>query len=139
MLPERIIDPESFAASGERVRLSIRMPWYRALPLSSVADVQWTVDGAAVPRDSITWTVGGTTRRLDELPPRHDEWWYVLDSAVLEGAAPAGGDRPASDAGEPEHEVAIVLALFIPYITTDFGVLKIEESDRKRMRKKAIA
>ncbi|WP_336853539.1 C-glycoside deglycosidase beta subunit domain-containing protein [Sinomonas albida] len=121
------------------MRVSIRMPWYRALPLSSVADVQWTVDGAEVPRDSITWTVDGVTRRLDELPPLHDEWWYVLDSAILEGDRPSSADQTPTAGEGSEHDIGIVLALFIPYITTDFGVLKIEESDRKRMRKKVLA
>jgi hypothetical protein len=125
MMPELIIEPETFKIQGDRVRLNVRMPWYRALPLSSVADVRWTVDGQAVPRESITWTVDGSTYRLDELPPRHDKWWYVLDSAVLEG------DLIASD--RDRHHTAVTLALYIPYITTDHGVLLIEESDAKEM------
>jgi hypothetical protein len=125
MMPEQIIEPGTLTVRGNRVGLSVRMPWYRALPLSSVADVVWTVDGVPVPRESITWTTDGRTRRLDELPPRHDEWWYVLDSAELEGHLPSVGDG--------EHEVSVTLALYIPYITTDFGVLKIEEKDTKTM------
>jgi hypothetical protein len=50
----------------------------------------------------------------------------VLDSAVLEGELP-GLDETA------DHEVTVTLALYIPYITTDFGVLKIEEKDTKTM------
>lgn len=126
MMPELIIERGTFVARGKRIGLSVRMPWYRALPLSSVADVEWSVDGLPVPRESITWTVDGVTRRLDELPPRHDEWWYVLDSALLEG------DRPELD-DRDEHEVSVTLGLFIPYITTDLGVLKIEEKDAKTM------
>jgi hypothetical protein len=122
MMPELIIEPETFEISDNRVRMSIRMPWYRALPLSSVADVRWTVDGATVPRESITWTVDGETYRLDDLPPRHDKWWYVLDSAVVEGDLPVA---------KGTHQVAVTLALYIPYITTDHGVLLIEESDAK--------
>jgi hypothetical protein len=125
MMSELIIEPETFKIQCDRVRLNVRMPWYRALPLSSVADVRWTVDGQAVPRESITWTVDGSTYRLDDLPPRHDRWWYVLDSAVIEG------DLIASD--RDRHEVAVTLALYIPYITTDHGVLLIEESDVKEM------
>ncbi|WP_433364618.1 C-glycoside deglycosidase beta subunit domain-containing protein [Actinoplanes sp. CA-142083] len=124
MMPELIIEPETFKIHGDRVRMSVRMPWYRALPLSSVADVRWTVDGRSVPRESITWTVDGETCRLDELPPRHDKWWYVLDSAVIEGDLAAASGT---------HEVAVTLALYIPYITTDHGVLLIEESDVKEM------
>jgi hypothetical protein len=124
MMPETIIEPGTFSAADGRVQLSVRMPWYRALPLSSIADVDWHVDGVKVPRESITWTVDGRTYRLDELPARHDLWWYVLDSAVISGKlSPGAGD----------HEVSVTLALYIPYITTDLGVLKIEESDTKAM------
>ncbi|OPG08980.1 hypothetical protein B1L11_27005 [Microbispora sp. GKU 823] len=126
MMPEQIIEPGTLAARGDRVRLSVRMPWYRALPLSSVADVRWMVDGAQVPRDSITWTVDGRSHRLDDLPARHDLWWYVLDSAELEGDLPALDDRA-------EHRVSVTLSLYIPYITTDLGVLRIEEKDAKTM------
>ncbi|MEU5099233.1 DUF6379 domain-containing protein [Streptomyces sp. NPDC020996] len=126
MMSEQIIEPGTLAFHGDRVRVSVRMPWYRALPLSSVAGVGWTVDGAEVPHESITWTVDGRTYRLDELPARHDLWWYVLDSAEIEGALPALADRD-------EHEVSVTLSLYIPYITTDLGVLRIEESDTKTM------
>ncbi len=126
MLPEQIIEQGSMVSRGDRIGLSVRMPWYRALPLSSVADVRWTIDGELVPRESITWTVDGVTRRLDELPPQHDAWWYVLDSALLEGDGRALKDRD-------EHEVSVTLSLFIPYITTALGVLKIEEKDTKAM------
>jgi len=126
MMPEQIIEPGSLAVHDGRIRLSIRMPWYRALPLSSVASVQWSVDGHDVAPESITWTVEGRRYGLDELPPRHDTWWYVLDSAELEGDAPELDERD-------EHAVGIVLGLYIPYITTDLGVLKIEEQDAKSM------
>ena len=125
MMPELIIEPKSLKVTDRGVRLGVRMPWYRALPLSSVAGVRWTIDGREITQESITWTVDGSTYRLDDLPPRHDRWWYVLDSAVIEG------DLVASD--RDRHEVAVTLALYIPYITTDHGVLLIEESDVKEM------
>jgi hypothetical protein len=132
MLPEQIIERGTLATRGDRIIVSVRMPWYRALPLSSVADVVWSVDGRVVRRESVTWTTDGRTYRLDELPLRHDVWWYVLDSAVLEG------DRPELEDRE-EHEVSVTLALYIPYITTDLGVLKIEERDAKSMPLEAAA
>lgn len=126
MMSELMIETGTFARRADTVAVSIRMPWYRALPLSSVADVQWTIDGQPVARESITWTVDGVTYRLDELPDRHDSWWYVLDSVELAGACP---DLPAGST----HEVSVVLSLYIPYITTDLGVLKLAERDTKTM------
>jgi hypothetical protein len=128
MLPDQIIEPDSLQIDADRVSVSIRMPWYRALPLSSVADLSLTVDGQPVARESLTWTVNDIAYALDDLPPLHDQWWYVLDSVGI------SGDRPDGIAASGEHEVQVVLELFIPYITTDFGVLKISETDRKRLQ-----
>lgn len=124
MMPELIIEPKSLKVTDRGVRLGVRMPWYRALPLSSVAGVRWTIDGREITQESITWTVDGQTYRLGDLPARHDKWWHVLDSAVLDSDV----------AIEPgPHRVAVTLSLYIPYITTDHGVLLIEESDAKEM------
>ena len=135
MLPDKIIEPGSLRIDDRRVRLSLRMPWYRALPLSSVADLSWTIDEVPVPRESITWTVNDQTYALDDLPPRHDQWWYVLDPARIEGDLPVGLSSNAD--GDAGHNIGVVLDLFIPYITTDFGVLKISETDRKRLTPEA--
>lgn len=126
MMSELMIEPGTLRGHGDTITVSIRMPWYRALPLSSVADVQWSVDGRPVDRESITWTVDGETYRLDDLPTRHDKWWYVLDSVQLTGPGPDLSDRA-------EHEVSVLLSLYIPYITTDLGVLKLAERDTKTM------
>lgn len=130
MMPEQIIEPGTLRRRGDRVAVDVRMPWYRALPLSSVAGVRWSIDDAEVPSDSVTWTVDGDTYRLDELPPRHDRWWYVLDSVHLEGDLPA---LPADEGARNEHRVAVTLELYIPYITTEFGVLRLEEKDVKSL------
>jgi hypothetical protein len=110
MMPEPLIEPETLTARGDRVGLSVRMPWYRALPLSSVADVRWAVDGREVPRESITWTTDGRTYRLDELPPRHDEFhWNDWDDpfavvageqALIRASAEAAGSRVITDPAE---------------------------------------
>jgi hypothetical protein len=127
MMPELMIEPLSLEVTGDRVRVSIRMPWYRALPFSSVASVKWNLDGLQVPANGMTWSCDGTTLGVDQLPARHDLWWYILDSAVVEG------DRPAGFVLSPEVSVELTLGLFIPYITTDLGVLRLEERDRKSM------
>lgn len=121
-----MIERGTLVRDGDRVRVSIRMPWYRALPFSSVAGVIWTIDGAPVPGEGLTWSCDGTTLPLADLADRYDLWWYVLDSAVVEGDAPEG-------LGEGEHEVEFTLGLYIPYIVTAHGVLRLEERDAKSM------
>lgn len=133
MMPDKIIEPATFSQDGTQVSLSIRMPWYRALPLSSVAGVRWLVDGVPVEGDSITWTLDGSAYALSDLPPLHDKWWFVLDSAHLDGTL----SQPVPDSAD--HLVEITLALYIPYITTAHGVLKLEETDAKRISRSAAA
>jgi hypothetical protein len=127
MLPDKMIEPGTFVRDGDRVRMSIRMPWYRALPFSSVAGVSWSIDGELVAAEGLTWTCDGTSLPLSSLAERCDLWWYVLDSAVVEGDAPDG----LRDG--PDHDVEVTLGLYIPYITTAHGVLRLEERDAKRM------
>lgn len=133
MLPDQMIEPGTLEVSGDRVRISLRMPWYRALPFSSVAGITWAIDGHEVDAASLTWSCDGTTLPLASLGERHDLWWYVLDSAVVEGALPEG----VTPGGE--HDVALSLGLYIPYITTDLGVLRLEERDSKSMSLEAAA
>lgn len=124
MLADSIIEPGTLEARGDRVSISVRMPWYRALPLSSITNVRVAIDG--VPLENVTWTVNGDTYTLAELVDRWDQWWYVLDSAVIEG------DRPALP-DQDQHEVHVFIGLFIPYLPKLDGVRAIGDQDRKTM------
>ena len=126
MIPDRLIEEGTLKTDGSRTSVEVRIPWYRAIPASCIADVELRVDGAAAPRESITWTMNDRTFRLDELPQETDEWWYVLDSAVVSADLPVDGDG--------EHTVEVGLKLYIPYIITDHGVLQIEEHNTKTMK-----
>jgi hypothetical protein len=128
MIADRIIEPGTLTTDGTRSAVEVRIPWYRALPGSSVADVEFAVDGVRAPKETLCWTMNGRTFRLSELAGETDEWWFPIDSAVVSGDI-------ALDAGEHDsvHEVEIELKLYIPYIVTDHGVLRIEERDSKRM------
>lgn len=124
MLPDRIIEPGTLRREGDRISVSVRIPWYRALPLSSITGVEFLVDGVPVDEASLTWTVNGETFTLAELAEHHERWWFVLDSAVLSGAAPELEVRD-------EHEVGVHIGLYIPYLPAGDRVLRIEEQDRK--------
>jgi hypothetical protein len=128
MLPDRIIEDGSLRLADGRVSVSVRIPWYRSLPLSSVTNVQLTIDEKPVPVESIVWrTAAGESYGLDDLAPRHDQWWFVLDSAVIEGDAPAG-------LSPGDHDVAVQVGLYIPYLPAGDGVLAIAEKDRKTLK-----
>ncbi|WP_374976527.1 DUF6379 domain-containing protein [Microbacterium trichothecenolyticum] len=127
MLPEQIIERGTLRAADGRISVSVRMPWYRALPLSSIAAVRMNVDGIELPSEDLVWqTTDGDRYRLDELPARHDRWWFVLDSATLEGPMPDISDVA-------DHEVQVAIGLYIPYVPSAQGPPLLIENDRKTM------
>lgn len=133
MLANQIIEPGTLSTQGNRVSVSVRMPWYRSLPLSSLSGIRLTLDGVEVPHDSILWrTPEGDQYTLDELPPRHDKWWFVLDSAWIEGELPELPDRT-------KHDVRVHISLHIPYLPVGEGFIVIQEQDTKTMELKVAA
>ena len=124
MIPDRIIEQGTLRTAGSRASVEVRLPWYRALPGSSVSEASLAIDGVAA--ESLTWSMNGREYRLEELADELEEWWFPTDSVVL------SGEVAVSDAAE--HTVDVELKLYIPYIVTDHGVLRIEEHDSKTMK-----
>lgn len=91
------------------IEIDVRLPWYRALPVSVVDVAALTVDGRTIERGDIRFRVNGKTFGLDELADRIEEFWFVLDCAVLQ--APIGDLEPGT-----RHEVEVQLDLYPPYI-----------------------
>lgn len=125
MIADRILEEGTLRAEGRRASVEVRIPWYRALPASCIADVELRIDGHVAPKDSLLWNMNGRDFRLDQLADTVDEWWFTTDSAVL------SGDLAVEDG--QTHEVEVDLHLYIPYIVTAHGVLLIEEHGRKTM------
>ena len=53
MIPDRIIEDGTLRTDGGRTSVEVRIPWYRALPASCIADVGLIVDGAAAPKETL--------------------------------------------------------------------------------------
>jgi hypothetical protein len=126
VIPDRIIEAGTLTTDGDRTAVEVRLPWYRALPGSCISEVGFAVDGVAAASESLRWTMNGRTFRLEDLKDEVDEWWFPADSVLLEGDV-------AVEADDQEHRVDVELKLYIPYIVTDHGVLRIEEHDSKTM------
>ena len=70
--------------------------------------------------------MNGRTFTFDEMAGELGDWWFPTDSAVL------SGDIDVAAGGE--HEVAVDLSLYIPYIIIgEDDVLRIAEHDEKTM------
>jgi hypothetical protein len=126
MFPDRLIGDDSLRTDADGFSFEARIPWYRALPLASVTGVRVVVDGEPVDADDVTFGVNGRRYRLDELPPRHDEWWYVTDGAEIRV-------RRAGGLGEGAHEVDLTLGIHIPYLVFDGETLVVTERCVKPM------
>jgi len=118
---EFLLSPTGFELHGRQMRLQIRLPWYRALPLSVVEIGCLRLDGVEVPIGDIRITVNGRTVAASALGELTDEVWYVLDDALLEATLPAAPSGPAP------HTVELTLKLFPPYIP---GLAWVTQSSR---------
>jgi uncharacterized protein DUF6379 len=125
MLTEQVIEDGSLAAADGAFTFRLRMPWYRALSLSSLEGLDVALDGQPVPSDELRVSLDGATYTLAELPPLHDRWWYVADAAEVR--APWVGEVSVGD-----HELDVTIALRIPYIVESGHPLVMRERCVKR-------
>jgi len=127
VIPDRIIEQGTLRTDGSKAAVEVRLPWYRALPGSCISEVGLAVDGVPAPAESLRWTMNGRTFRIEDLASVLDEWWFPTDSVVVTGDIPVPADGT-------DHKVDVELKLYIPYIVTAHGVLRIEEHDTKTMK-----
>jgi Domain of unknown function (DUF6379) len=127
MLTDNVIGDGSLRAAPGGFTFDLRLPWYRALPLSSLEGLDVRIDGEAVPSDELRLTLDHQTYTLADLPPLYDDWWYVADPAEVH--APKAGGLAAGD-----HELDVTVALRIPYIVESGHPLVMRERCVKRQR-----
>jgi len=125
MLTDQVIRDGSLTASEDGFAFDLRMPWYRALPLSSVEGLEVRIDGELVPSEELRLALGGKVYGLSDLPPLYDDWWYVADPAEVRAPKPGG-------LASGEHELDVTIALRIPYIVESGNPLVMRERCVKR-------
>lgn len=118
LFPERLIEADTLRPSADGFTTDLRLPWYRALPLSCVERMAVRVDGQPVPEGDVTLTLAGEgPYTLPELAAHTDTYWYVLDSAQLSVKSDA-----ATQPGE--HAIDVDFGLYIPYLPVNGAPLK---------------
>jgi hypothetical protein len=132
MMRDNIIEPGTLRLDGNTLSVTVHMPWYRALPLSSVCDLVLEIDGHAVDPESIHWLINGINYKASDLPPLYDQWWFVADGAVLSGKL--SDEAVAKLNPGTEYEVHVGLGIYIPYIDAGAGTLLVHEGDRKNLK-----
>jgi sugar phosphate isomerase/epimerase len=109
-MPNGLIQADSLRTHPEGLALSLTLPWYRSLWLSSVTTLQVTLDGEPVDPGDLAFELDGVRYALDELPRQSEVLWYLQRHPLLIIARPEPGEL-----GEA-HEVEVFGELRLPYM-----------------------
>jgi hypothetical protein len=91
-----------------------RLPYYRGLGLSMVEDIAVTIDGEAVLREDVRFSVRGKTYTLDEMETVYDDRWNFGEKATITALKP-GGLAP----GKHTLEMAVRNRVsYLPFVPT---------------------
>ena len=121
-----LLDAErGLRATPNGIEIDVRLPWYRSLPVSVVEIGSLRVDDQVVAASDIRFEINGKSFDLNELPARSDEFWFVLDAAVLR--LPKARFEPGTD-----HEVELQLNVYPPYVPHLKWVTKVRRTLRAR-------
>jgi len=109
VLNEQVIADGSLRAARGGFAFDVRLPWYRALPIACVEGLDVAIDGKTIASEELRIEFNGQTYALVDLPPLHEQWWYVADAAPVTAPMPEG-------LSEGEHELDVTIHVRIPYI-----------------------
>ena len=91
-----------------------RLPYYRGLGLSMVEDLQITVDGEAIAREDVRFSVRGKTYTLDQMETVYDDRWNFGEKARITALKPGG-----LTAGTHKVEFAVRNRIsYLPFVPT---------------------
>ena len=107
---DTVLSDDSLLRRPEGLGIALTVPWYRSLWLSSVSDIEVTVDGRAVPRQDLRVELGDRTYRVDELQDQWDVLWFIQDRLLV--VVPL--DEPPGEGRQVDVEVTVDLRL--PYM-----------------------
>ena len=109
-MPNGLIDDSSLRSHPEGLALSLTIPWYRSLWLSSVGTLQVTIDSEPVHEQDLVFELDGVRYAVAELPEQSDVLWYLQSHPLLIVR------RPAPAALGETHDVVLHGELRLPYM-----------------------
>ncbi|BDV31986.1 sugar phosphate isomerase/epimerase [Microbacterium terricola] len=109
-MPNGLIHEDSLRVHPEGLALSLTLPWYRSLWLSSVSSLKVTIDGTDVPVERLSFELQGVRYALDELPAQSEVLWFLQEHPLLIVARDT-----RVELGEI-HDVTLIGQLRLPYM-----------------------
>lgn len=109
MMIDKLIEPDSLRAKGDGAAVGLRLPWYRALPLSTVEVDSVKIDSAAIDLNRLSFQLEGKRWPVSEMRSLTNHNWFVTDTADL-----LINDLPLEPGSN--HEVEVMVSLYPPYI-----------------------
>lgn len=109
-MPNGLIADDSLRVHPDGAALSLTLPWYRSLWLSSVGTLKVTIDGTEVSSADLAFELQGVRYSLDQLPEQSDVLWFLQEHPLLVIR------REAPIAVGDAHEVNIFGQLRLPYM-----------------------
>ena len=102
---------ENYTENGavKGVQFLGRLPYYRGLGLSMVEDIAVEIDGEAVAREDVRFSVRGKTYTLDEMETVYDDRWNFGEQATIVALKDGGW-------GEGEHTVSFAVRMRVSYL-----------------------
>ena len=101
--------------TGQGIAVSVQLPWYRSLWLSSVSGITVAVEGRPIPTESLRVELAGRTYSVADLPEQWDTLWFIQDRLVVVVPLEATGlDRLPAE-GEP-LDIEASVELRLPYM-----------------------
>ena len=99
-MPNGLIAEDSLRVHPDGLALSLTLPWYRSLWLSSVGTLKVTIDGVEVSAADIAFELKGVRYTLDQLPEQSDVLWYLQEHPLLivRRESPIGRSMPSISA-----------------------------------------
>jgi hypothetical protein len=110
-----VVEDGSLRATESGFELKLRFKWYRSLPLSCLENLRLSVDGQPVDPGAISFGINGNEYRLHELADKVEEFWFILDSAIL------SVDQPGRVKSGESHQIDVVFGMRAPYIAIGPG------------------
>ena len=107
---------ENVEQDGDKVGFVFlaRLPYYRGLGLSMIEDIAVSVDGEAVPREKIRFSVRDRSWTLDEMEAEYGDRWNFGEKARITALKDGG-----LSAGKHNVECAIRMRVsYLPFVPT---------------------